>query len=196
MYIAGFFSTWIFNVLSGSLNISGYALDAVNCILFPLQGFWNLLIFLYDKTYLIRQRDGRSSSSSTRISLWQAFKMILISPSDTPTFVVSQISNVIIEPRDDDIPIASTESAPASYESDIPLSQIGSKYDDISELRGEGIFSIQNSNSIGVNSGVLSEIGKDEEMIYTRKSFMQIKKERLSYFNKTNDVKMNDETAT
>ena len=79
--------------------------------------------------------------------------MILTSPSETPAFVLSNISNVITEPRDDDIPIATTESAPVSYESDIPLSQIGSKYDDISELRGEGSF------SIGANSGALSEIG-------------------------------------
>ena len=201
MYIGAYLLTWIFTFLSGAFNIASFELDAINSVLFPLQGFWNLLIFLYDKTYLIRQRD--EGSNSTSISLWQAFKMILTSPSDTPTFVVSQISNVIIEPRDDDIPIATSESAPVSYESDIPLSQIGSKYDDISELRGEGIFSIQNADSIGVNSGALSEIGKlssddvhREEMINTRKSFMQIKKERLSYFNKLNDVKTNDETAT
>jgi hypothetical protein len=85
--------------------------------------------------------------------------MILTSPSDTPAVVLSNISNVITEPRDDDIPIATTESAPVSYESDIPLSQIGSKYDDIFELRGEDSFSIHNTSNFDDNSLALSEIG-------------------------------------
>ena len=199
MYIGAFFLTWIFTLLSGAFNIASFELDAINSVLFPLQGFWNLLIFLYDKTYLIRQRDRRSSS--TRISLWQAFKQILASPSDTPTFVVSNISTVNMEPaRDDDdddddddndLPFVEEETnesprppAHTSFESDILLSEIGSEYDDISDLRGEGYSSLQNSNSIDVNSAALSELGKvsslegnrREEMTNTRKSYMHMKK--------------------
>ena len=92
MYIGAYFLTWIFNLLSGGFNIASIELDAINSVLFPLQGFWNMLIFLYDKTYLIRQHDKNGRD----ISFWAVFKQVLASPSDTPTFVLSSISIVKI----------------------------------------------------------------------------------------------------
>jgi hypothetical protein len=87
MYIFAFFVTWILNALSGSFNIANFELDAISCILFPLQGFWNLLIFLYDKTYIIHQIDDN-------IGFLQACKKIILMPRDTPVFVFSDISAV------------------------------------------------------------------------------------------------------
>lgn len=87
MYILAFFVTWILNGLSGMFNISNFELDAINCIFFPLQGFWNLMIFLYDKTYLMRQVDDSVTFS-------QACKKILLTPSVTPVFVLSNLSAV------------------------------------------------------------------------------------------------------
>jgi hypothetical protein len=80
MYIVAFFLTWILNVLSAELNISSIETDAINSLLFPLQGLWNLLIFLYDKSYLIRQE------SQDSLSFWQATKKIVTSPAEVPVF--------------------------------------------------------------------------------------------------------------
>jgi hypothetical protein len=143
MYIAAFFLTWVFNFFSEVFNIANYSLDACNSFFFPLQGLWNLLIFLYDKTYLIQQ-------SRKGVSIYQAVKEILSSPSDAPEFVVSNISHVMIttesvierdQPNVDDI-----------YEnpydvSVIELSMIGSEYDGISNLR-------DNMSTNGMSHGV------------------------------------------
>lgn len=92
MYIGAYFLTWSLNTLSVCFSVSSFAMDAINCILFPLQGFWNLIIFLYDKTYLVRQ-------SYKPISFWNSVKLILFSPTDIPKLVLADISNVIIKPR-------------------------------------------------------------------------------------------------
>jgi hypothetical protein len=84
-----------------------------------------------------------------------------MSPSDTPTFVLSSISIVNIEPRDEDAPDEPNDTTFSSRMSNIGLSQIDSEYDGLSELRGQGgDFSlVQDSNSIiDVNSNAISEI--------------------------------------
>ena len=45
MYIGSYMLTWVFNALSAIWSISNFHLDTINSNLFPLQGFWNLLIF-------------------------------------------------------------------------------------------------------------------------------------------------------
>jgi hypothetical protein len=88
MYIAGVILTWIFNLLSVVFNVSNDTMDLFNCILFPLQGFWNLLIFLYDKTYFTRQYD-RS------VSFWQAVKQMVASPSKVPCVFFSDLTQTL-----------------------------------------------------------------------------------------------------
>jgi hypothetical protein len=93
-----------------------------------------------------------------------AFKRIVSSPSDVPTFVLSSISIVKIEPRDEDDHDDEPNDIPLSSNmSDIGLSQIDSEYDGLSEVRGQGgdlsLVRIANS-SIDVNSNAISEIGK------------------------------------
>ena len=159
MYIGSYMLTWVFNALSAIYGISNFNLDAINSVLFPLQGFWNMLIFLYDKTYLIRQHDKNGHD----ISFWMAFKQILTSPSNTPTFVLSSISIVEIEPRDEDAPNEPDDIPLSSHMSDVGLSQIDSEYDGLSELREQGgAFSLaqDSRSSIDVNSDAVSEIGK------------------------------------
>ena len=159
MYISSYKLTWVFNELSAIWSISNFNLDAINSVLFPLQGFWNLLIFLYDKTYLIRQHEENGHD----ISFWMAFKQILTSPSDTPTFVLSSISIVEIEPRDEDAPDEPDDIPLSSHMSNVVLSQIDSEYDGLSELRGQGgdlSLGQDSTSSIEVNSDAVSEIGK------------------------------------
>ena len=45
MYIGSYMLTPVFNALSAICSISNFHLDAIKSNLFPLQGFWNLLIF-------------------------------------------------------------------------------------------------------------------------------------------------------
>jgi hypothetical protein len=159
MYIGSYVLTWAFNALSAIWSISNFNLDAINSVLFPLQGFWNMLIFLYDKTYLIRQHDKHGRD----ISFCMAFKQILTSPSHTPTFIVSSISVLNIEPRDEDDPDEPNDIRLPSHMPDIGLSQIGSEYDGLSEVRGQGgDYSVvqDSSSSIDVNSNAVSEVGK------------------------------------
>jgi hypothetical protein len=49
---------------------------AFKSIFFPMQGFWNLLIFLYDKAYLVRH------SGAQKKSCYEAIRIILLYPPD------------------------------------------------------------------------------------------------------------------
>jgi hypothetical protein len=90
MYIGAFFLTWVLNVLSGELNIASMETDAINSVLFPLQGLWNLLIFLYDKSYLIRQ------VSSDNLGFWQAVKKLVTAPAEIPVFSLTNIELAVV----------------------------------------------------------------------------------------------------
>jgi hypothetical protein len=131
MYIFAYFLTWFFNFLSGTIHVESFGMDAVNSILFPLQGFWNLFIFLYDKTYLIRARNPNTS-------FWAAVKMILFHPTDVPVLIMSNISMIVIEPRDEVNDI----------EEDARISQIESTHDGIPKQRGGFIVASVASGSI------------------------------------------------
>ena len=191
MYIGAYMLTWSWNFLSAQLYISSFVLDAVNCVLFPLQGFWNLSIFLYDKVYLIRQ-------SKCRTSFFQDVKQILVSPRDTPIVVLYNLSTVVIEPRDENI----VEEEPEKPDAD--LSSKNSDFVGISKLHGD--FSLEEIDGISKLSGDFS-LGKssvgfswkvsstsmvlDEEenrqwnFINHRKSWNQLRKE-LDKSNGTN----------
>ena len=173
MYIGSYMLTWVLTVLSAAFNIASIELDAINSVLFPLQGFWNFLIFLYDKTYLIRQHDKNGRD----IRFWAAFKQILASPSDTPPFVLSSFSIVKAEPRDEDAPDEPNDTRFSCNMSDVGLSQIGSEYDGLSEVRRQGgDFSLvqDSSSNIDVNSDALSEIGKVSSLEATPNSSSRV----------------------
>jgi MFS family permease len=119
MYIGALFITWILTCVSEFFEIACFELDVINTILFPLQGFWNLLIFLYDKTYLIRHGEGN-------ISLWHATKMIIVSPSDAPVVFLSNISTIETAQQDRHTPKSNDESSSKDK---------GSEYDDLSKER-------------------------------------------------------------
>ena len=84
MYVGAYMLTWMWTFGSTTLHIANLGLDIVESVLFPLQGFWNLFIFLYDKAYLLRQSDESLSFS-------ESIKKILSSPSDLPSLVLTNI---------------------------------------------------------------------------------------------------------
>jgi hypothetical protein len=84
MYVGAYMLTWMSTFGSNTLHIANLGLDIVDSVLFPLQGFWNLFIFLYDKAYLLRQSDESLSFS-------ESIKKIFSSPSDLPSLVLTNI---------------------------------------------------------------------------------------------------------
>ena len=94
MYISAFILTWLFNLISVAFGSSNYEMDLLNSILFPLQGFWNLIIFLYDKTYFTRQNENDS------LSFWQSVRTLISTPSKSLTVLVSNIGTIEQEGTD------------------------------------------------------------------------------------------------
>lgn len=85
LYIFAYFLTWIFMIIpqfhiymeESDRNV----IDAIKVVLFPMQGFWNLIIFIYDKAYNIKVTDETKT--------WiQSLKVALLSPSQTPNIVL------------------------------------------------------------------------------------------------------------
>lgn len=102
-----------------------------------MKGFWNLLIFLYDKTFLLRQTEPE-------LGFFKAVKKILSSPSDAAKIVLSDLSNVCIEPRitEQEEPSKNENSQGISYETSSASKNLSydskinlSMYDSISEHR-------------------------------------------------------------
>ena len=137
MYIGAYMLTWSLNCISAQFGITSYALDAANYILFPIQGFWNLLIFLYDKSYLIRQHDKK-------MSVLRAMIQSVSSPGDIPSTFISNVSKI---DNDTSESIGEINLISVSENmSDIELSQIGSGFDELSELR-DPMMSVADSSS-------------------------------------------------
>ena len=88
MYIAAFFITWIWTLISclgggskifhfnqDTWDIIGYA----KLLCLPLQGFFNSLIFIYHKAHIIRKR------STENITFLEGFTRVIFSPKTIPT---------------------------------------------------------------------------------------------------------------
>jgi hypothetical protein len=81
MYIFACLITYLSTLLSLIFKFDASGIDAMmvlKSIFFPMQGFWNLLIFLYDKAWLVRH------NGPIQKSVWETVKTILLYPPDTP----------------------------------------------------------------------------------------------------------------
>jgi hypothetical protein len=95
MYIFAYLITYSFTILPFILNLGESAIDILmvfKSMFFPMQGFWNLLIFLYDKAYLVR------NSGTEEKGFCEAFRTILLYPPDAleisiPVSLMNEISN-------------------------------------------------------------------------------------------------------
>ncbi len=87
MYIIAFLMTWIFGILmdSSTTPIASRNIVASLKIMFrPLQGFFNAMIFVHQKVYILR-RFNRT------LTLSGAFKQVILSPQTVPQEIVSRI---------------------------------------------------------------------------------------------------------
>ena len=122
LYILAFFMTYVFVHLS-QLN-GNYADDTVlhklSILFLGLQGFWNMIIFLHQKTYLVLKYDENAN-------FWKALKTVLVAPNDVPAVYICNIVDLrtSIQHRRENIVVVD----PPIVVVDPP---VGSEYDDIS----------------------------------------------------------------
>ncbi len=97
MYIVSFFLTWIWTAIGITVPIAAddsimvKTLEYGTLIPLQLQGFFNALIFIYDKVCFARKADSS-------LSFVQALKMVVVNPSAVPEALVSSL-DVVDEDR-------------------------------------------------------------------------------------------------
>jgi hypothetical protein len=191
MYILAFMLTWSLNSLSGVFRVSTFSLDAINSVIFPLQGLWNLIIFLYDKSYLIRRRDAN-------ITFLRAAIQIISSPSSTPVMLFSNISTVADKVQESQ----KIDEKPHVIQGEVSnveeTSHNMSAYDDISKLRGDisqGLSNVNSSDPMSSASDVIShEQAPRTNLVNVRKSWKQVQREEVTDVEKSSlNVSGNDE---
>jgi len=85
---------WVFNLTSTVQSYSHESGGPSNITLFlvvffqPLQGFFNAMIFMYQKVHTLRLSRNHLR---TRLSFFAAFKHVIVSPQTVPQAVVSSI---------------------------------------------------------------------------------------------------------
>ena len=92
MYICTFILTWILVLIPWNQDSPKW-MDITESILIPIQGLWNMLIFVYIKIGLIREAN-RSIDSN-----WKALKTLLNNPDVVPDMILSGMDNVVIASR-------------------------------------------------------------------------------------------------
>eukprot|EP00979_Chaetoceros_neogracilis_P017148 scaffold10180_cov304-Chaetoceros_neogracile.AAC.11 len=93
MYIFVYLLTWVFMVIpmmipQGAMMLPQGTLTKIfnicRSVFFPLSGFWNLIIFLYDKVQLV-------ILSTNNKNVWQAIKTVVLSPADVPVLILTDL---------------------------------------------------------------------------------------------------------
>jgi hypothetical protein len=155
MYIFSYLVTWIFMIIPMVVELGHSSSDTVmsfevlKTILFPMQGFWNLIIFVFDKAYIIRLT---TDSRSWYQAVIKAFK----SPEQTSEVLLTNFPSIPdIRSRSGRRDI----SSPSTNIEDDALSQIGSLYDHASNISP----SLNYSNAL---SSVSSSQGNEEPVTH------------------------------
>ncbi len=85
MYVSAFLLTWIWMIIfRANAGTQSNTLSFLGLFFRPLQGFFNTIIFVYQKVHILRRSD-------IRLSFFGAFKQVIMSPSTVPQVVVSHI---------------------------------------------------------------------------------------------------------
>ena len=86
MYIAAFVVTWIFVIIPCFVSTENYpALSVLRMVFQPLQGFWNMWIFLMHKVYQLRRCKPEEFKS-----LCHTLKFILFEPKQLREFIQNE----------------------------------------------------------------------------------------------------------
>jgi hypothetical protein len=149
MYVLAYMLTWIVTFATNTLYIANIQLDIADSILFPLQGFWNLFVFLIDKAYHLRQIDES-------MTFMQSARKVLFSPSDVPALVLTNMpsTELIQSNRPPSEPLLQDQSRESSVQ-ELSLISVDVENEDTS------LFSIIIQSSKGSQSSSTSDGGKN-----------------------------------
>jgi hypothetical protein len=133
LYILAFSLTWIFNYIpqwNGKSDDTVYY--ALKSWFIGFQGFWNMIIFLHQKTYLVLKYDETAS-------FWKALKTVIVAPKDVPEVYICNIDHL-------------SESLQQIHDNNTVAADppVGSEYDGISFDTPSGSFGL----SFGLSSAV------------------------------------------
>lgn len=84
MYIFTYLITWIFMVIPMAVYLDRDTLNIIQVfksIFFPMQGFWNLIIFIYDKAYLLHHDNEYQGFG-------KVVKIVLFHPAKAPEIIL------------------------------------------------------------------------------------------------------------
>jgi hypothetical protein len=84
MYIFANLMTWVFTMIPMMMNLDQNLeniLFVFKAVFFPLQGFWNLIIFVYDKAYLVYQSEQEKG-------YWNAIKTVVFHPDQNYSGII------------------------------------------------------------------------------------------------------------
>jgi len=93
MYIGAFLITWVWTILALAniffqLPLSfWHVIDRAKLIFLPLQGFFNAMIFIYSKIYILLR-------TNEDLTFFGALKQVILSPKRVPFVIVSSITMV------------------------------------------------------------------------------------------------------
>jgi hypothetical protein len=97
MYIFAYFVTWVFLIIPLVVDIKSREtfniLQVFRSFFFPMKGVWNLIIFVYDKSYLVYRGDDYEGC-------WKTIKIVLFRPSHSTGIILPDSFHSNDENRD------------------------------------------------------------------------------------------------
>ena len=123
MYIGAFFLTWVFSIV-GILKPGHPVIETFQNIFRNLQGLWNMIIFVYHRVYMVRERDNGKT-------FWMALKIAIIAPEEVPEMYLSNIDMLENDEilNDEGDVLGRPESEKDTQTSPKFLRSVGSEYD-------------------------------------------------------------------
>ena len=86
LYMSAFLLTWIFPIINNAMQ-KHIVFSVLAFIFWPLQGFFNALIFIYNKVYNIKRHDES-------VTTCEALEYIFIKPGEMPEIYLSDVKRV------------------------------------------------------------------------------------------------------
>ncbi|GFH58124.1 hypothetical protein CTEN210_14600 [Chaetoceros tenuissimus] len=91
MYIFAFFLTWLFVIISVIVGEGGVFVDYAKIFFMPLQGFWNMLIFIFDKYVQVKTQFQQEENNGETQGFWKTIQVIFTKPENLPPIYFSDL---------------------------------------------------------------------------------------------------------
>lgn len=91
MYIFAFFLTWLFVIISVIVGEGGAFVDYAKIFFMPLQGFWNMLIFIFDKNVQVQTQFRQGENNAETQGVWKTIQVIFTKPENLSPIYFSDL---------------------------------------------------------------------------------------------------------